>query len=211
MTTSLTLNFCYCQTSDLCGLYVNQDGANRELDLRPDFTYNYYSQGGCGLIPAYKDTGVYTRISDTIFLQPNDKTQKQEKFLFVTRLPSDKKAFWFWEIGTIAKMFKSDSILSSDQSGRLSDHEALYFGSYVKKKGYYNSGKTMFKIETREKIKIITNYFESGKVKSIEQYLDGKKTGDWFYYKENGEIKNIETYSKDKLKRKKTKLPITSY
>lgn len=202
MTIILTSTICNSQTS-VYGLYINQDGSFRQLDLKPDFTYDYYSQGPCGLVPSYRDTGIFTVIADTIFLKSNDTARKQEKYLYISHLPTDKNTFWFWNIGTLAQIFKSDSILPTNQGGRLSDYEALFFGSYVKRQGYYNDGKLMFKTETFDETKVITNYYSTGQVKSIEHYYKDKKAGDWYFYKENGQIEKIETYNRNKLKRQK--------
>jgi hypothetical protein len=196
----LTTNVCFSQTN-IWGLYLNQDGAYRQLDLRPDYTYTFYHQGPCGHIPAFSDTGIFAIIGDTIFLKSHDKSQVTEKYLFISSLVKEDKKFGLWGTGTLARIFKSDSILPTNQGGRLSDNEALFLGSYIKRQGYYNNGNLIFKTETFDKIKIITNYYSSGKVKSIEQYFNDKKSGDWYFYKENGQIEKIETYKRDKLKR----------
>lgn len=198
----LTSGICYSQTN-IWGLYSVNNGAYRQLDLRPDFSYNYSSKGQCGLLPKYHNTGTFRIISDTIFLTSNDSTRKPEKYLFISHLPTDKNTFGFCNTGTLAHIFQSDTVLPSNQWGRLSDYEALFFGCYVKQQGYYNDGKLTFKIETFYKTKIITNYYSSGQVKSIEQYYKDRKTGDWYYYKENGQIEKIETYKRDKLRRPK--------
>jgi hypothetical protein len=57
---------------------------------------------------------------------------------------------------------------------------------------------TDFKNEKGAVIK--KEYFESGKIKSIKQWNDGLKEGDWNEYDESGNITKSLIYKKDKLK-----------
>ena len=37
-------------------------------------------------------------------------------------------------------------------------------------------------------------YYETGQLLKIEYYSNGEKTGEWKYYKKNGELKRTKTY-----------------
>ena len=213
LTISLTAGACYSQTN-IWGQYINHDGAYRSIDLRPDNIY--YSDFGDRCGGTSKDTGLFIIIADTIFLKSNDKSIKQNKlFIFkesniylftdtVTNLSSGKKIpICLWQPNTLVSIFQSDSLLSKNIQGRLSDHEALSGSGYTKQVEYYGNGRLSFNIQTSDKTKIITYYYTSGQVRSIEHYYNGRKTGDWYFYKENGQIEKIETYKRDKHRRLK--------
>ena len=199
LTISLTANICYSQTN-IWGIYLYKEGTYRQIDLRPDSTYYIFTQYSCGVTPDYHDTGIFIINADTIFLKSNDSTRNQIKFLYISHLPNNQNSSWYGETETLAEIFKCDTVLPNNLNGRLSDYEALFFGSHIKTQGYYNDGKLLFKINTFNKTKIITKYYSTGQIKSIEKYYKDKKTGDWYLFKDNGQIEKIETYKNDKLK-----------
>lgn len=191
----------YHSQSTIWGQYTNKDGAFRSLDLKPDHTYNYKFGDRCG--GTYIDSGMYTIILDTLFLKSNDTSHKPLKFFYISQKSFDNNNFSYWEIGALAEIYTRDSILPKGKEGKISDYEGLFFGSYVKDQGYYSNNKLMFKIETLKKTKVVTNYYVSGQMKSIEQFYKDKKVGDWYFFKENGQLQKIETYKRNKSKRKK--------
>lgn len=180
------------------GVFVNQDGAFRQLDLKSDSSYIFDFGDRCG--GKYCESGQFKVISDTIYLFPNDTITKPSKYLYISHLPTDGGLFWTWGIGTLARIFTSDSILPLNQSGRLTDYEGLIFGSFEMEKGYYSNGKISFKTENLNEKRVVTTYYSSGQVKSIELYLKNQKHGDWFYYSETGQLIKKEVYRRDRLK-----------
>lgn len=175
------------------------------FDLRPDGTYKYYNGEFC-LGPYFIESGRYSIIADTIFLTKSDTTAKPTKLLYLRDSPTENNPLSPWHKGNIAPIIQSETILPISISNRLSDYEILDWG-YIKMQGYYDNNVLMFKTEvTSRKTKTTTNYYASGKIKSIEQYYFDKhygyrKTGDWYFYNENGKIEKIETYKRGKLKR----------
>jgi antitoxin component YwqK of YwqJK toxin-antitoxin module len=191
------LNFCFGQTN-IWGVYVEKFGAYRVLDLKADLSYSYYSEGPCGIVPAYKDSGMYTVVGDTIFLQSNNISRKREKYLIITN-ETPKELY----IGspTICQIYRSETKLDLNSGGRISDYEGVYLNHFIKTQEYYDTGKINFKIDEYFKTKVITTYFPSGQVKTIEQYYKDRKSGDWYFYKYDGQIEKILTYRKGRLKR----------
>jgi hypothetical protein len=190
LTFTLIVNFCYSQT-DIFGYYEQISIEVGTLDLLPNYTYSYCFYGSCGQTPAYKDSGIFKLVADTIVLQSKDTTRKDKKFLIARR--NFNELFCVWDIEKLVQLFKSDFYVSHGNSKLLLDDRIMFRGRYFKRKGYYSDNTIMFKIERITDTKIITNYYPSGKLKSIEQFqinkkLEDKKTGDWLYYDENGTI-----------------------
>lgn len=183
---------------NIFGLFVNQDGAFRQLDLKSDSSYILDFDNRCG--GKYRESGKYKVISDTIYLLPNDTVIKPTKYLYISHLPADRDTFWTWDIGTLAQISFSDSILPMNQIGRLTDHDALSFGSYFMKHGYHTNGNLYFKIEKLKDKRTVTTYYLNGNIKSIEEYIKNQKHGDWYFYSETGHFIKKEVYKRGKLK-----------
>ncbi|OYU95723.1 MAG: hypothetical protein CFE21_11330 [Bacteroidetes bacterium B1(2017)] len=202
-------NVCYSQI-DIPGLYVNPSCDSIRFDLRADSTYTNYDCELC-VDPCTKEIGRYSIKGDRIILTPNDSTKKSTKLFYIKNSPTDNKPLSPWRNGNIAPIFESETVLPKNITWRLSDYEALQLG-YTKRRGYYDNDTIQFNTEvTSRYTKTINRYYRSGKIKSIEYYyfdkhLGDKKTGNWYFYNENGLVDKIEIYKRNKLKRIKNAL-----
>jgi len=208
------VDICHAQ-NNIWGLYINHDDAYRSIHLKPDSTYYYEFGDQCG--GTYNETGSYNTIADTLFLfKTGTDINSKSKYLMLneinilsyydTIIDSETREIipvCLWQPNSIACISESDSVLTLNLAGRISDYLYLLHGSYVKTSVYYDNGNLKFYEQNSRKIKIVTNYHLNGQISLIEHYYKNKKTGDWIYYSETGTVIQIDTYKNGRLKRHK--------
>ncbi len=139
----------------------------------------------CGLVKNKPDTTTWTGTGDTIVIETDNQYFKT--FLFRSN--------------QLFHLNYSDSIVSTENGGKLSDHYYLSYPPLDRIGEYYDNGSVLSETKKYNKKKMETLFYPDGKLKELRQYTNDKKSGDWYTFDNFGNITSVTTYKNGKKRK----------
>ncbi len=137
---------------------------------------------------SYVDSGFFKLKLDTIYLYSTISKSITAKFLVgrVTQDENDTNKGILYE-NQLAEVYSRGNY-------NFKTHEDIKAWKYVKHRYYYNNGNVKSDFVPGDQKLTYSEFYETGKIKSVAHYTKFRKSGKWYYYKQDGAPYRYEVY-----------------
>ncbi|MFL5763149.1 MAG: hypothetical protein ACJ77K_04345 [Bacteroidia bacterium] len=188
--------------NNIAGFYMPEYHSH-DFDIKPDHTYIYNWHSPCGVTPSFSNKGTWRNVNDTLYLSP-EKDTLQLKFI-------RNYAFSFFSNGKV--LYDTIELMEFPESGSIIPHQFKSFldvlnflpaNRYQKSKSYYDNGLIEYTKETdrHSKRRVECYYYSTGQLKEVRQFRKDKRSGDWYFYTEDGYLQKLYRYRRGHLRKK---------